>query len=560
MTSMGSRTVIIGGVAGGASTAARLRRLDEGAEIIVLEKSGHVSFANCGLPYHLSGTIAKQESLLLQTPQSLYDRLRLDVRVHQEVIEIDRETKQLVVVDNAEGGTYSLSYDNLVLSPGGRPMVPDVPGATRAVHLHTIEDLEAVKQRLDDATDVVVVGGGFIGLEAAENLVRSDRRVTLLELADQVLAPLDPEMARPVLEELERNGVNVRLRTSVSSIGEEHVVLSDGTEIPAQMVLFALGVRPNTDLARAAGLSLGPNGGIAVSETMKTSDPNIWAVGDAVEKKDLVSGDSALIPLANVANRQGRLAADSIAGRSRPALPSQGTAIVGVFGLAAAMTGWNEKRLRAAGRDYLAIHTHPTDHAGYYPAATGMAIKLLVSPGTGEILGAQIVGRGGVDKRIDVLATAMRTGLTAPELPDLELAYAPQFGSAKDPINQLGYVAENRLSGLQRTVDWSQVGSLIEQGWTVLDVRTPGERRRGSVTGSVNIPVDELRERLGELDPQGHYIVHCAVGQRSHIATQVLTANGFDAVNLDGGYTTLAAGTASQRTTDGAGVREAVIG
>lgn len=529
--------VIVGGVAGGASAAARLRRLSDDIEIIVLERSGYVSFANCGLPYHLSATIADRGDLLLQTPESLRERFRLDVRVRNEVVAIDRQAQTLTVRDLDSGEQYAQHYDALILSPGAAPIVPPIPGAERGLVLRDIEDLDRMIRELASATSVVVVGGGFIGLEAAENLKEAGLDVTLVELADQLLAPLDPEMAKPLERELRRHGVTVELGHSVAEIAPGSATLDDGRVLPADVVVFAIGVRPDARLAIDAGLAVGPGGGIVVDERQRTEDPHVWAVGDAVEKVDLLDGSAALTPLANIANRQGRRAADDIVGQDIAILPSQGTAIVKVFDLTAATTGWSEKRLRAAGREYAAIHTHPNDHAAYYPGASAMAIKMLIDPGDGAILGAQAVGPGGVDKRIDVIATAMRAGLRAQDLIDLELAYAPPFGSAKDPINQLGYIAENRLSGLSDWADWSQVPELQEQGWRLLDVRSESECDEGMIAGAVNVPVDELRERMHEI-AGGKWIVYCRVGQRAHVAAQLLQANGVDVKNLDGGWLT----------------------
>ena len=543
--------VIVGGVAGGASAAARLRRLNETAHIIVLERSGHVSFANCGLPYHLSGTISDRESLLLQTPESLWQRFRLDVRVQHEVVGIDAENKRVTARNLRSGALYDLDYDAMVLSPGATPIVPPIPGRERGLVLRNIEDLDQMWAREAEASDVVIVGAGFIGLEAAENLAAANRSVTIVELGRQVLAPLDPEMAEPILAELNDNGVSVKLGTSVAEIGDETVTLSDGTVLPADLVLFSIGVRPDVQLAKSAALELGPHGGIAVDQQMRTSAPGIWAVGDAVEKSDLLAdeGESALMPLANIANREGRRAADSIMGRTTGVEAGQATAIVQVFGLTAAVTGWNEKKLRAANRPYLAIHTHALDHAGYYPGASTLRLKLLLAPDSGAILGAEAVGAKGADKRIDVLATAIRGGLTGPDLLDLELAYAPPFGSAKDPINQLGYISENRLSGLSPSVDFREVEDLQARGWQALDVRDDREVVFGMIPGAIQIPVNELRDRLDEL-PDAPTIVYCAVGQRAHVAQQLLQTAGLEVRNLDGGWSTwqaaLAAGLVGQ--------------
>jgi NADPH-dependent 2,4-dienoyl-CoA reductase/sulfur reductase-like enzyme/rhodanese-related sulfurtransferase len=549
------RTIIIGGVAGGASAATRLRRLDEQHEIVVLERSGYVSFANCGLPYYIGGTIADRKALLLQTPRSLHARFGLDVRVNSEVIAIDPSAQTVTVRALAEGGReYTERYDHLILSPGASPIVPPIPGIERAMTLRTIEDTDRIKERVDtllaavdtseeavggQALSAVVVGGGFIGLEMAESLRERDMDVTVVELAPQVMAPLDPEMAAIVAAELRRNGVQLALGVQVTEVRAETVVLSDGRELDADLVIMSIGVRPDVTLARAAGLELGPRGGIKVDAQMRTSDPHIFAVGDAVDKSDATTGEPTLVPLANSANRQGRLVADVIAGRSIRFGGVLGTAIVKVFSLTVATTGVNEKRLKASGRNYMAIHTHPGSHAGYYPGAERISLKLLFDPSTGQILGAQGVGGSGTDKRIDVLATAIIGGIRADELADLELAYAPPFGSAKDPVNQLGYVADNLMTGTTHTIGWDAVAGTDR---FLVDVRTAGEHRRGHIEGSVNIPVDELRARHVEIPRNGGgpvpVAVYCQVGQRGHTAARLLTQLGYDVVNVDGGWLT----------------------
>jgi NADPH-dependent 2,4-dienoyl-CoA reductase/sulfur reductase-like enzyme/rhodanese-related sulfurtransferase len=550
------KTVIIGGVAGGASAATRLRRLDESHEIVMLERSGYVSFANCGLPYYIGGTIADRKSLLLQTPRSLNARFGLDVRVKSEVIAIDPAARTVTVRDLADGGReYTESYDHLILSPGASPIVPPIPGIERALMLRTIEDTDRIKERVDgllaavdsseeavggQALSAIVVGGGFIGVEMAESLRQRDMDVTVVELSPQVMAPLDPEMAAIVAAELTRNGVQLALGVQVTEIRQETAVLSDGREIDADLVIMSIGVRPDVTLAKAAGLELGPRGGIRVDAQMRTSDPHIFAVGDAVDKSDATTGEPTLVPLANSANRQGRLVADVIAGRSIRFGGVLGTAIVKVFDLTVAATGVNEKRLKASGRNHAAIHTHPGSHAGYYPGAERISLKLLFDPSTGQILGAQGVGGAGTDKRIDVLATAIAGGIRADELADLELAYAPPFGSAKDPVNQLGYVVDNIMTGTTRTIGWDEIDATDR---FVVDVRTPGEHRRGHIEGSVNIPVDDLRARHTEIprDAAGDaapVAVYCQVGQRGHTAARLLTQLGYDVVNLDGGWLT----------------------
>ncbi len=536
------RIVIIGGVAGGMSAATRSRRLDPEASIIVLERSSYVSYANCGLPYFVGGVIGSQSDLLLQTPESLHARFRLDVRVQSEVIGIDRAAKTLTVRNLATGETYDLEYDYLVLSPGAQPVVPPLPGIDLALTLRTVEDVT----RIADAVarkprHAVVIGGGFIGVETAENLIHKGIPTTLVEAMDQVLAPLDPEMALPVADELRRHGVDLRLGTGLASIEEstdgQAVTLADGSVIAADLVILAIGVRPDTTLAKACDLEVGTRGGIKTDAFNRTNDPSIYAIGDAAEKNDALDGEAVLVPLANIANRQGRVVADHINGRPVREVPTIGTAIVKVFDLAVATTGWNEKRLRAAGRDFVILHSHPGSHAGYYPGAESMMLKVIIDPESQEILGAQGVGREGVDKRIDVIATAIRTGLTAPELADLELAYAPPFGSAKDPVNMLGYMADNILSGLTESVQWSELADRMADGATLIDVRTPGEFNAGHIDGSINIPVDDLRERFAEI-PKQNVIVTCQVGQRGHTASTLLRELGIKAANLDGGYKT----------------------
>lgn len=537
------RVVVIGGVAGGMSAAARLRRLDESAEIIVVERSGYVSFANCGLPYHVGGVIEDRSALLLQTPESLYNRFRLDVRVGTEAVQINRQAKEVVVRDVASGREETLTYDKLVLSPGAKPLMPPIPGIGRALPLRNVEDTDRMIAAVDGARTAVVVGGGFVGLEVAENLLHRGMQVAVVEALPQVMAPLDPEMVVPVHAVMRAAGIDLRLGSGVTAIGEKDVTLADGSVLPADVVVAAIGVRPDTELAKAAGLRIGPRGGLLVDERQLTNDPSIYAVGDAVEKVDALSDESVLVPLANTANLQGRRVGDDIAGRGRAARPVRGTAIVGLLGLQVAATGWNEKRLRDAGRPYLAIHTHPASHATYYPGATTMALKLLVDPETGQILGAQGVGKDGVDKRMDVIATAMAGGLRADDLAELELAYAPQFGSGKDAINMLGFIAENRLSGWEDSIQWHEVAEAQNAGAVVVDVRTPGEFAAGAIPGAINIPVDELRDRLDEIpDGDAPLVLHCGVGIRSHAALAALRASGRTLLNLDGGYTTWKAG------------------
>ena len=537
------KTVIIGGVAGGMSAATRLRRLEENAEIVVLERSGYVSFANCGLPYYIGDVITDRNALLLQTPSSLKARFGIDVRVDSEAVSIDRAAKSVSVRNLATGEQYFESYDNLVLAPGAAPFLPPIPGVERALTLRNIGDTDKMASAVNTVLarpepTVVIMGGGFIGVELAENLIERGLKVTIVELAAQLLAPLDVEMAALLEKHLIKNGVHVVTGASVTEICTDSVSLSNGDWLPACLVVAAIGVRPETGLAEAAGLQLGERGGILVDEHQRTSDPAIYAVGDAVVKRDALTGNQALVPLAGPANRHGRLVADVIAGRAVAAKPVMGTAIVGAFGMVAAATGWTEKRAVAAGRNVRIIHTHPANHAGYYPGAEGMSLKLVVDADTDAILGAQGIGGAGVDKRMDVIATAMRGGLTASDLADLELSYAPQFGSAKDPVNMLGFIAENQRDGLTETIQWHELAPEIEQGVQLIDVRTPAEYARGTVDGAINIPVDDLRARIDEV--ASDVIVHCQVGLRGYLAARTLTQHGRRVRNLDGGYRTWA--------------------
>lgn len=532
------RVVIIGGVAGGMSAATRLRRLDANAEIIVIEKSGYVSYANCGLPYYVGGVIEEESALLLQTPASLHARFRLDVRVNTEVLAINTNKKTIAIKNLDSHETHEIDYDKLILSPGASPVVPSIPGVERGMTLRTVEDVERISDRVSaQPKSAVVIGGGFIGVEIAENLVHRGISTSLVEATDQVLMPLDPEIATLVATEMLAQGVNLHLGSSVVKIGPDSVDLLNGQNIPAELVILAIGVRPEIGLAKAAGLTIGSRNGIQVDEFNRTSNQDIYAVGDAAEKTDALDGSATLVPLANLANRHGRVVADHIAGRTVRPVKTIGTAIVKVFDLMIATTGWNEKRLEAAGRAHQSIHTHPNSHAGYYPGAKAMVLKLIFDPKTGEILGAQGIGTEGVDKRIDVIATAMRGGITAPELADLELAYAPPFGSAKDPVNMLGYIAENVISGLVETAQWNEIDGFASRGFELIDVRSAGEFARGHIPGAINISVDEIRERKSEITSK-NLLVNCQVGQRGHTAALLLKELGFNAVNLDGGYLT----------------------
>ena len=526
--------VIIGGVAGGMSAATRLRRIHESAEIIVIERGGAVSFANCGLPYHVGGVIPHRGSLVLQQPEQLKKRFNIDVHLRTEATAINREARTVTLKDLETGELRELSYDALVLSPGSTPFRPPIPGVEDAHVLWNLDDMDRLIAAADTAQSAIVVGGGFIGLELAENLVHRGIATTLVEALPQLMPTLDVEMAWPLVERARFRGLDVRLSAQVQAITQSGVTLADGSTIDADMVVVAVGARPNTELAVAAGLEMGEAGGVVVDDQQRTSDPHIWAVGDVALKKR--PDGYSLVPLAGLANRHGRLAADSIAGRPAQAVTAFGTSIVGFFGMAAASTGYTERVLKAKGRDMRIIHTHPINHAGYYPDAVQMAMKLIVDPETDLILGAQAVGEEGVDKRIDVIATAMAGGLTATDLIDLELSYAPQFASAKDPVNMLGYVNENRALG-EKAVQWHELNDLMTEGWRLVDVRTEGEYTRGAIPGSQLVTLDELRNHVDSFRGQ-KVIVTCRVGQRGHTAASILMQHGVEVANLDGGYLT----------------------
>ena len=526
--------VIIGGVAGGMSAATRLRRIHESAEIIVIERGGAVSFANCGLPYHVGGVIPHRGSLVLQQPAQLKKRFNIDVHLRTEATAINRDRKTVSVTNLENGESREISYDALVLSPGSTPFRPPIPGVEDAHVLWNLDDMDRLIAAAETASSAIVVGGGFIGLELAENLVHRGITTTLVEALPQLMPTLDVEMAWPLVERARFQGLDVRLSAQVSAITESGVTLADGTTIEADMTVVAVGARPNIELAVAAGLEMGDAGGVVVDDQQRTSDPHIWAVGDVAQKKR--PDGYSLVPLAGLANRHGRLAADSIAGRPAHAVTAFGTSIVGFFGMAAASTGYTERVLGMKGRAMRIIHTHPINHAGYYPDAVQMAMKLIVDPETDLILGAQAVGEEGVDKRIDVIATAMAGGMTATDLIDLELSYAPQFASAKDPVNMLGYVNENRATG-ENAVQWHEVETLMAEGWRLVDVRTDAEYTRGAIPGSELVTLDELRENVDSFRGE-KVIVTCRVGQRGHTAASILMQHGIEVANLDGGYLT----------------------
>lgn len=535
------KIIIIGGVAGGMSAATRLRRLLEDAEITIFEKGPFVSFANCGLPYYVSGEIANRDSLLVQTPESLKSRFNLDVRPFHEVISIS-PAEHTVTVRN-DGQEFTESYDKLILSPGAKPFVPAIEGLAEAKNAYTlrnIPDLDEIMAALDNQPkEAVVIGAGFIGLEMAENLAKHGLQVTIVEKAPHVLPPLDQEMAAFVQTELVKNGVRVITSQSATRFEDQGkiIVLENGQKITSDLTILSVGVEPENSLAKAAGIELGLRGGILVDEHYETSQKDIFAVGDAIVVKQEITGQDALISLASPANRQGRQVADVIAGLGRTNKGSIGTAIVRAFNMTAASTGLSERILTMNQLPYKSLHVSGKDHAGYYPGATDMTLKLLFDPTSGKIYGAQGVGKKGVDKRIDILATAIKGNLTVFDLPELEFTYAPPFGSAKDPVNMLGYAALNLIEGLSDNVQWYQLEDELAKGKKFLDVRTSGEFQSGRLkVDTIHIPLNELRERLDELDKNQAYIVSCHSGLRSYIAERILKQAGFTVQNLDGAY------------------------
>ncbi|EOY2591219.1 FAD-dependent oxidoreductase [Enterococcus hirae] len=534
------KIVIVGGVAGGMSAATRLRRLKEDAEIVVFEKGPYVSFANCGLPYYLSGEISERENLLVQTPESLAARFQLDVRPNHEVTAVYPDEKKVEVL--SDGKKWQESYDVLLLSPGAKPVRPAISGLAEAKNVYTVRnvpDIDMVMNALEEQPKkAVVVGAGFIGLEMAENLKKRGLAVSIVELAPHVLPSLDEEMAVHIQNELIKQGVHVQTKRSVTAFehGGKQLRLDDGTTIDSDLTILSVGVQPDSTLAKMAGLETGLRGGIVVNEHYQTSDPYIYAVGDAIVVKQQITGADALISLASPANRQGRQAADNIAGIVRNNRGSLGTSIVRVFDLAAASTGLTERMAQQANLPFSVVHVSGKDHASYYPEATDILLKLIFHPKTGEIYGAQGVGAKGVDKRIDSLATAIKGQLTIFDLPELEFTYAPPFGSAKDPVNMLGYVAMNVAEGLSETIQWHELPEALAQGKILLDVRNEGELQNGAFKDALNIPLNDLRCRLAELDREKEYIVSCHSGLRSYLAERILKQAGFHVQNLDGAF------------------------
>ncbi|MEF1249015.1 FAD-dependent oxidoreductase [Vibrio owensii] len=560
-----SKIVIIGGVAGGASAAARARRLSEDAEIIMFERGPFVSFANCGLPYHIGGDIQERSKLLLQTPESFLARFNVDARVMNEVVSINRQDKTVTVKSLLDGSEYQESYDFLLLSPGAGPVVPPIPGIDNPLthSLRNIPDMDRIIKTIETnkVEHATVVGGGFIGLEMMEAFHQLGVKTTLVEMADQVMTPVDREMAGFAHAEIREKGIDLRLGVALSSVeyvanqsvanteageddthqhlqGKLTLSLNNGDQLDTDILIMAIGVRPETKLAQEAGLQIGALGGIYTNEYMQSSDPSIYAVGDAVEEKDFVTGEQTLVPLAGPANRQGRMAADNMLGRQETYQGTQGTAICKIFDLAVASTGKNEKQLKRENIAYEKVYVHTASHASYYPGAETVSFKMLFDPATGKILGAQAVGKDGVDKRIDVMAVAQRAGMTVEQLQHLELTYAPPYGSAKDVINQAAFVANNIIKGDATAIHFDDIDNLSENQ-VLLDVRNPGELESvGFIEGAINIPVDQLRQRMNELPKDKEVVIYCQVGLRGNVAYRQLVNSGFKARNLLGGYRT----------------------
>ena len=534
------KTIIVGGVAGGASAAARLRRLNENDEIIILERGDYISFANCGLPYFIGGEITDRNMLTLQTPESFRRRFNIDVRVKSEAVKISPEAHTVTVRNADTGEEYEETFDKLILSPGAEPIRPNIGGIElpHVFTLRNIPDTMRIKGFIDGSKPrkAVVVGGGYIGVEMAENLIKAGLEVSIVELADHLIAPLDADMAADVHRYIRSKGIKLFLNNGVTEITDKKVILQNGS-IEADMVIMSVGVRPETSLAKECGIALNSRGSIIVNSHMETNYPDIYAVGDAVEVKDFVTGSAAFIPLAGPANKQGRIAADNISGIASEYKGTQGSAVLKLFDMTVATTGLNEKRAAAEGIDYDKTYTYSASHASYYPNATNMSVKVLWDKNTKKLIGAQIVGFDGVDKRMDVLAAAIRFGAEVTDLKDLELCYAPPFGSAKDPVNMAGFFAENVINGTVKQFFWHDVEKLPRDGSvTLLDVRTKTEIARGMIAGFINIPLDDLRDNLDKLTKDKPVYVHCHSGLRSYIACRILSGNGYECYNLAGGW------------------------
>ncbi|WP_102271772.1 CoA-disulfide reductase [Cytobacillus massiliigabonensis] len=542
---MKQKIIIVGGVAGGATAAAKLRRISEDVEIILIERGEYISFANCGLPYYIGETIKERGKLLVQTVKGMSERFNMDIRNLSEVIEIDSKNKKVTIKNLQTGEMYTETYDKLLLSPGAKPIVPPIPGIEENETLFTlrnIPDTDKIKSYVDkqNPKNAVVIGGGFIGIEMAENLAERGIEVTIIEMANQIMAPIDFEMASILHNHLIDKGVKLILENGVQSFADngKKVILSDGSEIETDMTILSIGVKPENELAKVAGLKLGERGGIIVNEFLQTSNEDIYAVGDAVEVVDYISGMKTMIPLAGPANRQGRIAANNMMGKKESYQGTLGTSIAKVFDLTVASTGNNEKTLKRLGIPYEVVHIHPSSHAGYYPGAAPISLKLIFDQETGKIFGAQAVGADGADKRIDVIATAIKGGLTVEDLTHLELSYAPPYSSAKDPVNMAGYVATNVMEGELEQVQWHEIDEMIAKGGLLIDVREAKERENGFIAGSINISLNELRENLDKLPMDQTIFVSCQVGLRGYLASRILKNNGYHVKNVDGGWKT----------------------
>ncbi|WP_428909973.1 CoA-disulfide reductase [Niallia sp. Krafla_26] len=542
---MTQKVIIVGGVAGGATAAAKLRRISEDVEIILVERGEYISFANCGLPYYIGETITDRSKLLVQTVEGMSERFNMDIRNLSEVVGIDPANHTVKIKDLRDGEEYNETYDKLLLSPGASPIVPPIPGLKENKALFTlrnIPDTDRIKEYVDNQKPkrAVVVGGGFIGIEMAENLVDRGIEVTIVEMANQVMAPIDFEMASILHSHIQEKGAKLILENGVQSFADngKKIILSDGTEVETDMTILSIGVRPENEVAKSAGLELGARGHIIVNEYLQTSQEDIYAVGDAIEVVDYVNGNKTAIPLAGPANRQGRIVAKNMMGLNEKYQGTLGTSVAKVFDLTVASTGNNEKTLKRLGTPYEVLHIHPSSHAGYYPGAAQISLKLIFDKETGKIFGAQAVGADGVDKRMDVIATAIKGKLTVEELTNLELSYAPPFSSAKDPVNMAGYVATNIMKGESDHIQWHEVDGVVADGGLLIDVREPMEREFGYIKGSVNIPLNDLRNRLDEIPKDKTVYVSCQVGLRGYLAARILKNNGYDVKNVDGGWKT----------------------
>mgnify|MGYP000932160993 CR=1 FL=1 len=545
---MKKKIIIIGGVAGGATAAARLRRISEEVEVIIVERGEHISFANCGLPYYIGETIKERKKLLVQTVKGMSERFNLDIRIFSEAIHINSESKTVTIKNLQSGEVYEESYDTLLLSPGAQPIVSLIPGIEEHESLFTlrnIPDTDYIKNYVDtkQPKKAVVIGAGFIGLEMAENLAERGIEVTIVQRGNQVMNPIDFEMASILHNHLIEKGVKLIFNNSVQAF-EDHgkkAILADGTGLQTELTILSIGVRPENELAITAGLELGARGGIVVNEFLQTSNPDIYAVGDAVEVVDYINGTKTMIPLAGPANRQGRIVANNMMGKKETYKGTLGTSIAKVFDLTVASVGNNEKTLKRLGVPYEVVHIHPASHAGYYPGASPIALKLIFDKESSKIYGAQAIGKDGVDKRMDVIATAIIGGLTAEELTTLELSYAPPYSSAKDPVNMAGYVASNIIEGELEHIQWHEVDQIVADGGLLIDVRDAKERENGFIEGSINIPLNDLRNHLAELPTNQTIYVSCQVGLRGYLASRILKNHGYSVKNVDGGWKTYSA-------------------